>query len=289
MKVQLLATDMDGTLLDDYKRLTEANCEALRNAHHQGVHVALCTGRPYQTVKPYLAQLKIPCWLVTNNGAVIRDPAGKVLYTSCLKSKTLLQVVEALEMSPRLYYHGSDHHFTYVSSRWERMKNIYRFERRSLKSRYQSISHAIEMVLLSGLHRKVDFINFSREGGQLANLIVISGQAEALEIKRQQLEKIAGLYITRSGHDNLEVLDSNTTKGNALAWLARHLHLEMENVAAIGDHENDISMISMAGYGFATENAVISAKEQAMHITCSNNENALWDMVAMLELQKQAG
>ncbi|SMP41410.1 Cof-type HAD-IIB family hydrolase [Anoxynatronum buryatiense] len=289
MKVQLLATDMDGTLLDDYKRLTEKNCLALQGAHDQGIQVVLCTGRPYQTVKPYLTQLAIPCWLITNNGAVIRDPKGNVLHTSYLRHETLIQVIQALETPPHLYYHGSDDHYTYVKSRWQRMKNIFNFERRSLKSRQQAAFHAVDTVLLSGLHRKVNYAAFLQNGGQLANLIVISPDEEALKIKRQQLEKIPNLFLTRSGHDNLEILDRHTTKGNALAWLCRHLNLEMGNVAAIGDHENDVSMITMAGFGFATENAVTTAKEQAMHITCSNNEGALWEMVTLLELKKQAG
>lgn len=278
MNIKILATDMDGTLLDDYKRLSDRNKEALQQFHHSGVQVVLCTGRPFHTVQPYLPLLNIPCWLITNNGSVIRNPQGEIIHTHYLEADTLKKVLVTLHQLPRLSFHGSDSQTTYVGSRLRRMKNIYDFERKSLSPPVKAAFHAFYTVWLSPVHRQVDFLSFVQKGGQLANLIIISKDLEALEIKKQQLEGIQGIYLTRSGHDNLEVLAQEATKGNALLWLAQHLGVEMEEVAAIGDHDNDLSMIRMAGHGFATGNAEETAKKEAAYVTSTNNEDALWDV-----------
>jgi len=287
MNVKMLATDLDGTLLDDFKRVSPKNREALTKIHDKGIQVVLCTGRPFHTVEPYLPQLNIPCWLITNNGSVIRNPGGDVVHTRYLHHKALEKVLITLGQPPKLYYHGSDNHNTYIQSRWDRMKNIYGFERRSLNSPLKATLHAFNTVYRSPIHRKVDFSSFSKEGGKLANLIVISRDLEALDIKKRQLESIEGIYLTRSGRDNLEVLDKEATKGKALLWLTEYLGLTMEEVAAIGDHDNDVSMVQMAGIGFATGNAEYQIKEQADYVTSTNNEDALWDLYQKLsELQE---
>ena len=287
MRIRLLATDHDGTLLDDYKRLSAKNMLALQEAYASGIEIALCTGRPYHTVAPYLSQLKIPCWLITNNGAVIRNRNGDIIHTTYMQRDVLDRVLIILDQPPRLYFHGSDNRHTYIASRWQRIRNLYGFERKSLQSPFAAALRAVRSVWLSPVHRRVQFKSFTSQGGRLANLIIISGNPLHLEKKRQALAKLKGIHLTRSGVDNLEVLACNSTKGNALRWLAEYLGITMKEVAAIGDHDNDASMIRMAGYGFATENAEPHLKAAADLITTSNNEDALWHMV--LSIKKGMG
>ncbi len=276
MKIKFMATDMDGTLLDDHKRLTSNNIAALQQMHQAGIQISLCTGRPFHTVEPYLHQLNIPCWLITNNGSVIRNPQGDIVHTQYIQPEALQQVLAILSQPPKLYFHGSDNQKTYTESRWKRMKNIYGFQRQSLSSPVRAGFHALRTVYFSPIHQQVNFMSFSQRGGQLANIIVISRDAEALSRKREQLEQIKGIYLTRSGHDNLEVLDQRATKGNALEWLTEYLGVSLEEVAAIGDHDNDASMLELAGIGFATGNAEKTIKERADVVTVTNNEDALW-------------
>jgi Cof subfamily protein (haloacid dehalogenase superfamily) len=276
MGIRLLATDLDGTLLDDFKRLTSKNIQALQEAHQSGVQVVICTGRPYHTVKPYLSLLKIPCWLITNNGAVIRNPEGTLINTSYIQYDSLKHVMEILVQHPRLYFHGSDAEYTYIDSRWRRMHNIYRFERKSRNSPMRAMIHAAKTVWLTPVHRTVNFSQFAERGGQLANIIIISGNTEALKQKKHELEPVKGISLTRSGHDNLEILDSSTNKGTALKTLSEYLSIPPDSIAAIGDHDNDLSMILMAGLGMATGNAEKVIREQADYVTETNNEDALW-------------
>ncbi|RQD69746.1 MAG: HAD family phosphatase [Tindallia sp. MSAO_Bac2] len=286
MKYKLLATDMDGTLLDDRKSLSNKNIMALKKAYENGMEVVLCTGRPFHTVEPYLNQIKLPCWLITNNGAVIRNPQKDILYTHYISRNSLNQVLNILSEKPVLYFHGSAEEHTYIKSRWSRLGNLYRFERKSKKNRFVSLRRAVIESWFSSAYQVVDFRKFVEEGYQLTNLIVISSNMKQLECKRRQLKKVPDIYVTRSGNDNMEILDRNATKGNALKKLAGDLGINREKIVAIGDHDNDLSMLKYAGTAIAVENATQSLKESADLVVCTNNNDALHCTLAAINMSE---
>lgn len=72
-KISLIALDMDGTLLDDHKKLSHHNAVALRKAHEKGVHIMLASGRMSALLFPFESQLQIPCYLVPWNGPLNRS------------------------------------------------------------------------------------------------------------------------------------------------------------------------------------------------------------------------
>ena len=275
MKYKLLATDMDGTLLDDGKNLSEKNIIALRTAHQQGMEVALCTGRPFHTVEPYLKQIGIKCWLITNNGAVIRNPKKEIMNSHYIDEKSLVQILEILAKKPSLYFHGSNERCTYVKSRWSRFGNLYRFERKSQKNHLRSLRRALQAAWFTSTYQVVNFEKFVEQGYRMTNLIVISSNHHLLEAKKQQLKEVPDIFVTRSGNDNMEILNRDATKGNALKILANKLNLSPERIVAIGDHDNDLSMIEYAGMGIAVENATESLKKNADLVVCGNNNDAL--------------
>ena len=74
---------------------------------------------------------------------------------------------------------------------------------------------------------------------------------------------------------SIEINNRLASKGNALKWLANHLNLKKENIAAIGDSDNDLIMLCYAGYSFAMTNGTRYARETADEITLSNDENGV--------------
>jgi len=275
LKYKLLATDMDGTLLDDGKNLSEKNIIALQKAYQQGMEIALCTGRPFHTVEPYLEQIGIKCWLITNNGAVIRNPHKEIMKTHYIDENSLGEVLKILVRKPSLYFHGSDEKYTYVKSRWSRFGNLYRFERKSQKSHLRSLGRALQAACFTSTYQLVNFETFIEQGYRMTNLIVISSDYHLLEAKKKQLKELPDIFVTRSGNDNMEILDKHATKGNALKILANNLRISPETIVAIGDHDNDLSMIEYAGMGIAVKNATESLKKNADMVVCTNNNDAL--------------
>lgn len=278
MIYKLLATDMDGTLLMDNKVLSQENIEALKRAKKQGVEIVICTGRPYPNVKPYLEQLGFDCWVITNNGAVIRNKEGKIISAVYMKPKALEEAIVLLQKE-NIYFHVSDEKHTYIKSYRERIKNIQRLILQTGASNLKALLLSTWFVLFNGSHKKVNFSSFTKDGGKAASIFILSKCQQQLENISKKLKDIKAVDITSSGHDNVEVLDENATKGKALKQLAKALNINQEAIIAVGDNYNDLSMIEYAGLGVAMNNAEKAVIEKANWVTKSNEEHGIAHLV----------
>src|SRR4051794_12228337 len=90
--IQLLALDIDGTLLDPQSRLSEQNLSALHAAHREGIEIVLATGRRHDYAMPVVRELGFPLWLISSNGALMRSSAGETFYSDLLPATTAVQV-----------------------------------------------------------------------------------------------------------------------------------------------------------------------------------------------------
>ena len=103
-------------------------------------------------------------------------------------------------------------------------------------------------------------------------LVFIDDDSEKLQYLRRKLEEIKGISVSKSWHNNLEVMNEGVSKGKALKLLAQMLNIDKDQIIAIGDNENDISMFKVAGLAVAMENGDKIAKEHA-HIITDTNDN----------------
>lgn len=278
LSYKLLATDMDGTLLMDNKVLSKENIDALCIAKKHGVEIAICTGRPYATVKPYIAQLDFDCWVITNNGAVIRNKEGKVISVKYINPKVLQETIDILKKE-EVYFHISDEKYTYIESYKERFKNLQGFISITGASKLKTSLISFKSLFLDKSHKKVDFANFSKEGNKAASIFIVSDNKQKLNDIRNKLKKVSGIDVTSSGRNNIEILDKNATKGVALKDLSRVLNIDKDVIIAVGDNYNDLSMIEYAGLGIAVKNAEEDIIQKADWITKSNEEHGIAHIV----------
>jgi Cof subfamily protein (haloacid dehalogenase superfamily) len=289
MTYKLLATDMDGTLLKNNKEISCENIASLKKAYNRGVEIVICTGRSYSAVIPYMKKLDLPCWVVTNNGAVIRDKEGKVISVTYIKPEKLKRVIELLKAEKEIYYHISDSHKTYIQSIIQRIRGIYGFIVKNKGDVLKACFWSVWVVLLNGSHQKVNFNTFIKEGRKGAGVFILSDCPDKLKSLSHKLCQIGEIEVTSSGWDNIEVLDENANKGQALKQLAGLLNIKQEEVVAVGDHLNDLSMISYAGLGVAVGNGVKEVIEKADWVTKTNEENGIAYLIEekLLILSKQ--
>lgn len=274
MQYRLLATDMDGTLLKNNKTISEENLGALKEAVSMGMELIICTGRPYGALKPYLNQIGNPCWLVTNNGAVIRDKNKKIVRVVKLKQSALETALNVL-IEEDIYYHGADQNYTYTNSYWQRTKLYQSFMRNQGLSWAGSWIFAMGTVLFKDSHRKVNIPDYVKGGGSLCSLFVYDEDRERLAAVKKRLEQIPHIQVTSSGKHNLELLDPMATKGAALGEVAKEIKIPPEEIMAVGDQLNDLSMIKYAGLGIAMANAENTVLEAADWVTKSNEEHGI--------------
>jgi Cof subfamily protein (haloacid dehalogenase superfamily) len=114
---------------------------------------------------------------------------------------------------------------------------------------------------------------------QATKIVAISADAVLLNRVRREMEAIETVTVTSSDRNNFEVLNRNVSKGKALEYLGRLLNIKPEETVAMGDNENDDSMLQYAGLSIAMGNAENSIKEIADYITLSNDRHGVSEAI----------
>lgn len=260
MSFKLLVFDLDDTLLADDLTISYANKAAIREAKKKGIHVVLCSGRPMDSMMPYAEELDIHSdddYIVSYNGAIINMFDGtRVLYKP-VEGKalnTLIDIGRSLDIDVQLYTDELT-----VEKHTDRTKH------------YEG---------LTGLHAVVveDLKVFDSSVKVLYNH---SNRDELEQLRIDLNEKFPDQFnIFYSKPYYLEVLNKSVSKGLAVKYLADILGIEREEVLAVGDGYNDVSMIEYAGTGVAMRNAPEGVKEIADHITeRTNNESVVVEIM----------
>lgn len=239
MDYQLVALDLDGTTVGHDLVIQPAVREAIAAVRARGIHLTFATGRQFAATLPFAAQLGLTAPLICYQGAMIRDPrTGETLL------HTTMPAAEAAEAATALLAAGV---FTiaYVDER------LYIAERRPELDYYlQFHPEGAEVVVAP------DLPGLLRQTPPTKILFVAGGQTVEDELARLALRFAHRLVVTRSHERFGELTAPGISKGIALAHLARHLDVPQERTVAIGDQENDLSMLGWAGLGLAMGNAI---------------------------------
>ncbi len=267
MDIRILALDLDGTLLTDHNHVSDACREAVQAARAKGIAAVICTGRNAADSCLFGEQAGGMDWAVTGNGAEVRSLAdGGVIFTDLLGEAPGLALVEGCERfgtdpcfyTPDAVYYGREfERFVEdcaahgLSFNFIERKNYHRVPDGGWRAFVQSHHDEIlKAILHAGSPALVDTMH---------QWLVQDGRFEAApsEMFGGQLK-------------NIEVNRKGVSKGRALAALAERLGCTMENVMAIGDSDNDLSMLRMAGLGVAMGNAPVHIQAAADAVTADN-------------------
>lgn len=270
MEIKLIATDMDGTFLDDNKIAPEENIEALRECAARGIEVVPATGRTIFAVPEEIKNLPGVRYAITTNGAVVADLKEGTILSSCKMSKeTAIKIMEmARDSEDDIMYDAYVEGIGYTSEYF--MDNL---------------NHYAKSPGIAGLIRKtrravLDHIEYVRQcDSEIEKINLFFVDMEARKRMRERLLAMPEIVVTSAIPENLEINAAGASKGGALRRLAEYLSINIEETMAFGDGENDISMLREAGCGVAMENAEPSVKEAADYITKTNNEAGVADAI----------
>ncbi|MGO3731782.1 MAG: Cof-type HAD-IIB family hydrolase [Vagococcus sp.] len=259
--IKLIAIDLDGTLLTDDKHITDRNKEVLQQAKDQGVKVVLCTGRPLVAIKPYLDRLELndkgDYSITFNGGEIQKNDTGEELISYSLSLEAVKEVAELmrkLELPLDVISEDTCIHLNTAPK-----------DRESI---YDTLN-----PLLTFESCEVESLDDTR----IYNKMVVGIDPEYLD------EKIKGIpdsyyslfNIMKSRDCLLEIIHPDVSKANAIRILANQLDIKQSEVMALGDEENDISMIEYAGMGVVMENGNEAVKKLAQFVTKSNQEDGV--------------
>lgn len=261
----IIALDLDGTLLNSQKQLTEGNRRALERAYEVGYAIVPTTGRFYNGMPQCIRGLPFVRYIITINGAEVADlETGEVIYSAEIPNERALAVYEAMD-SENVLYDCYQHNAAFMSaSHKERIDTMVSSEH------YREMLHRLRKPV-------PDLKGFLRESGDDVQKIQLFTVDRALRL--QLMEKLPtmfdGLAVSSSVIDNIEINDSRAHKGAALLALAEHLGLSREDTFAFGDGLNDLTMLRDAGIGFAMENGEPEVKAIADRVTIGCDEDGV--------------
>lgn len=262
-KILMIAADMDGTMMDSDKNISQRTWEAIGRAGECGIHVVPASGRLLSMLPERLKKHPAVQYAVCANGASVIDVAtGEYIYRSGLPKGKVLELVKMF-VSKGMHVDVFADGASYTWKRNGDLTDGYDMEdwvRELVRSTRIQVDSLEELVMEAGHLERLNFF-YKTEEEKCWMYEFFSSDPE--------------LVVAESIFCNLEVSSSSTSKGAALSWLAEYLGFTMENVMAIGDGDNDGAMIRMAGLGVAMENALDSIKEAADVITSSNDEDGV--------------
>lgn len=257
---QLVAIDIDGTLVNSSGEITEKVYESIKKAKSKDVHIALCSGRPNFGLKPIIEKLPQGSieYVIAHNGAMVQEvQTGKVISASCLQKKDLLIFQKINErLGLHLSFYDFDHLYTLSKEINGGMaRNI--LTQQCMIQVLGDLEDAPEEEILK--------IQFLEDDPAIIDKLIE-------EIPKDLYEKY---YIVRSVIDNLEVMDKNVNKWFGISKLAKYLGIPGKNVVGIGDEENDREMLENAGLSIVMGNASDKIKELADFVTKTNDEHGV--------------
>lgn len=276
--IKLIASDMDGTLLDAHMSISTENTEAIRMANELGIEFMVATGRNAQEARAALDEAGIDCAMITLNGAQVFDRSGKSLFTVPIPSPQAMTVMDILDANG-IYYEVATNQGLYSESQPKRIESF----ASSIATHMPHLTYKMAIAMASAnlelLH--ITYVDSIRElllDDKLEVLKIICFHTEGPRILGpvgKEISNLGELAVSSSGQNNLEVNHKNAQKGIAVAHVAHERGITLDEVMTIGDNFNDVSMLQTAGVSFAMGNAEIEVKDYAKYLTDTNLESGV--------------
>jgi Cof subfamily protein (haloacid dehalogenase superfamily) len=260
----MLVTDMDYTLLNKEKQVSDRNKKALKLAMENGVLVVVATGRIYTSALYYAKLLGISAPIIASNGAIIREEhTDKTLYQSALPYAAMKEMIKLCkEIGVFCHFFSKDTIFA------EELVNV------SLNytewNKYLNKEDKVKVKILESFDKMTE-----KDINSVIKAVVIDPDDSKLLYLREGILKTGLVSVSQSLKDNLEVMNKEVSKGNAVKRIAEIYNIKSEEIITIGDNENDISMIKYAGLGVAVGNAEQCLKDVADFVACDYQEDAV--------------
>lgn len=255
MKYKLLAVDVDGTLLNSNKEITPNTKARIHETIEKGVIFTISSGRPVQGVQLIINKLEVDIPVITYNGAmVITGESRKVIYSCTMKNEDVIQVERFGRERNTTIAIWSDNQL-FVNRADERAAKY-----SELSGTEAKLYENVEEVLVKGV-----------------NKILWYDEVERINAFQEELKNIINPTINfhTSQPFFLEFVDVNASKAIALEKLGKFYGINREEMIAVGDGFNDLSMIEYAGLGVAMENAPLEIKQAADFVTRSNDNDGV--------------
>ena len=261
MTIKMIATDIDGTLVNDDKRITLRTLKAIKKARQKGVYIVLCTGRPVAGVMEYLTQLNLKSsddYAITFNGAqAMNVKTHTTLFENGIKYEECLK-------------------FLKLSKKFKIKSQIVTTTSKIFVTEKDISKYSIEDAFYTHMeihYRPITELPHDLQGAKFMWVDDPLKIASAFPLISSTIRDNYAITLTAPWF--LEFNNPLATKGHAVLELAHKLGIERNEIMAIGDENNDLSMLEQVGLGIAMYNGNARVKEIARIVTNDNNHDGV--------------
>ena len=287
--IKLIASDMDGTLLNSNHKIPQNNIELIKFAQKNGIEFVVATGRAYYEALPALNDENIKCDVISFNGGIIYDKNGNIINITPMKLKDLyytIEILKSLDISYQLYTKNT----IYTKSiETDITAYIDLIRANGEEPNEQHLRQEAKNRLALGHITEVDNIELylNQQDNPAIKVIGISNDLEKLKHATELLSGNDNISVTSSGANNVEIMDKKATKGEALKIVADIHNINLKNAIAVGDNLNDQAMLDIVEYSIAMKNGNKELQKTAKFITeKTNSEGGVADSVMKLLKEK---
>ncbi len=253
LTIKLVAVDLDDTLVGRDGGVSEENRLALARARERGVEVLVATGRPWSKTRRVIAELGLGGPAICLAGALVLDSAdGRVLRSASIELPLALRIAR--------YAHelGSA-----VGCQWERGM-VFSRDPNPVERQFDP-DHQVDSSIVRRLPERP--LALSVTGGRAVDAVLRRfGSTPGLQFTTFPSEELGSILF---------ILGREASKGHALQWICRQREIRREEVMALGDSQNDITMLQWAGVSVAMGWAPDDVKAAAQRSASADDEHAV--------------
>ncbi|MGL5648523.1 MAG: Cof-type HAD-IIB family hydrolase [Clostridium sp.] len=278
--MRLIAIDLDGTLLNSNHKISDLDIQAIQKAQELGVEVVISTGRTFSSAIEILKSHNLTVsYVITCNGSIINDFNGNILNSFPVCKKSLEKAISFLYYNN--YYFSlatKTSRLSLKNSKNLLMSDFYVSKGKGTHIPEETLDRLIELFYdeagpgFTILNSLQDILDYTED---IFGVCAVSFNNDKLEFGLNALCEVENLSLFKSAPNNFELINNNCSKGHAVALLAKKLDISMEETMAIGDNENDLTMLKTVFFGVAMGNAKDKIKESAKFITLDNNSSGV--------------
>lgn len=265
-KIRLVAVDMDGTLLNRERKITQYTQNVIRRAVSQGVVFAPATGRAVNALPQELKDMEEIRYGIFSNGATIYDlKEKKVLYKNQFEQKRILELMDFLKQFDVMQSYSMN------GQSYAARKDMENVDYYQLDSNTKAIIHN-SRKLINDLE---DFLKEHDKTETVEKITLLFRTKEERAKVWKALERFDDIQYSSSLPKNIEISKKGCNKGDGLLHLAKGLGIKREEVMGCGDADNDRELLECSGFSVAMENGIDEIKKIADYITVTNEENGV--------------
>lgn len=255
MRARLFVTDMDGTLLDKNHKISQGNKHAIKRAVEAGVIFTIATGRMHASALPYAQDLGLDVPIITYNGALIKTVSGKELFASYLDENVVKELLDfAAESDIYVQTYSDD--------------KLYFKEDCPQARQYQEACGVPGQAVGENIYQYIH---------NVPKMLMIGSTPEESDAVVKLINQKFGGHIEamKSNPTYVELIKPGVNKATAIERLAEIMGIPSEQVLAIGDSSNDVTMLASVAISVAMGNANAEAKEAARYMVTDNEHDGV--------------